>query len=329
VERPGPHVFWTRVYFHSYGSASFWVRLDDDDWRVLEGGIRGEWQWLRMPSTSPLSTGEHRLRFATREAGAVLDAVEISMDVDYVPEEEGGKETVKPEEFRESVPTEPVSVGEHTTFLATFDGASCDADFAKGDRRMGGVQFKLGQVGRFRSSVELKTKEVYLLCSGGSNIPGERGKLSLWFRPLPGTNPFVDGRQHYVFVLKYAPQVFRHVAEEHYEIFENTVMLLIKGRAKTLQAHLADGRRNTTYKVCEIPADGLSPDEWHYLSFSWDYPARWVALAVDGQGVKQRIPYRFDSRETLGLYIGNALYYNVLKPLGCYVDELNINSKAD
>ena len=329
VERPGPHVFWMRVYFHSYGGASFWVRFDDDDWRVLEGGIRGEWQWLRMPSTPTLATGEHRLYFATREAGAVLDAMEISTDLDYVPEEQVGKEIVKPEELRESVPTEPVSVGEHTTFLATFDGAICDADFAKGDRHMGGVQFKLGQVGRFRSSVELKAKEVYLLCSGGPNIPGERGKLSLWFRPLPGSNPFVDGKQHYVFVLKYAPQVVRHVAEERYQIFENTVMLLIKGGAKTMQVYLNDGRRAQTYNVCKIPADGLSPDTWHHLLFAWDYPARWVKLAIDGRGVKQNIPYRFDSSETLGLYLGNALYYNVLKPLGCYVDDLHISSQPD
>jgi hypothetical protein len=234
-----------------------------------------------------------------------------------------------PTEFREEVPSAPGHQGKNTTFISAFDGTTADADFAKDDRRAGGVQFKLEQPGRLGSAVAFTTKEAYLLYMGGPNIPGERGRLTAWFRAASGANPFTDGTDHYIGVVKYAPQVFRHVAEDRYQIFENTVALLFDGKSKSLVVRLNDGRRGVTTDLCAIPAEKLSPDQWHCLSFAWDYPARRVHLAVDGHGLAQTIPHRFDAREVLGLYLGNGMYYSVLNPLGGWLDQLDIASPPD
>jgi len=329
VERAGPYALWLRVYWHSGTEDSFWLRLDDGDWRTLEGGVRGEWQWLKMP-VAALTPGEHRLSLGVREDGAVLDAIAISANPDYVPEEQAAKVLGQPVEFQETVPSAPSRADEHTTLLCAFDSETCDADLAKGDRRAGGVQWRPSQPGRFGSAVALTAKEAYLLYDGGANIPGERGKLSLWFRAASNTNPFTDGQDHYFGVIKYAPQVVRHVAEDRCQIFENSVAVLLDGKSKSLLVRLNDARRGfVPLDVCSLSAAGLLPDQWHYVSFSWDYPARRVRLALDGRGVSQMLPHRFDTRETLGLFLGNALYYNVLQPLGGFVDGLYISSRPD
>jgi hypothetical protein len=279
-----------------------------------------------------LKPGEHRLSFAVREDGSVLDAIVISANPDYVPEEQAAKVMGQPVEFQEAVPTTPSRASEHTTLLCSFDSGTCEADSAKGDRRAGGVQWQPSQPGRFGAAVAINTKEAYLLYAGGANIPGERGNLTLWFRAAPGANPFTDGQDHYIGVIKYAPQVFCHVAEDRYQIFENSVALLLDGKSKSLLVRISDGRRGfVPLDVCALPpsAAGGSPDQWHYLSFSWDYPARRVRLAVDGRGVAQTLPHRFNGRETLGLFLGNGLYYNILQPLGGLLDDLHINSRPD
>jgi hypothetical protein len=86
IDREGDYALWGRVAADSYGADSFWVTVDkgtEGRWDLPLGG----WNWVAVAyshgSSQPvveeyhLTVGWHRVRVATREAGARLDVLEF------------------------------------------------------------------------------------------------------------------------------------------------------------------------------------------------------------------------------------------------------------
>jgi hypothetical protein len=101
--RGGTYVVWARVVGASSTSDSFFVSMDsgaEDVFDIAEGTWSSSWQWSRVngraggaalslnPRTFDLSSGSHTLAFRGREAGARLDRLIITNDLDFVPEGE-------------------------------------------------------------------------------------------------------------------------------------------------------------------------------------------------------------------------------------------------
>lgn len=95
VEKAGTYAIWGRVRAAGAEAAkadSFFVQVDDGprlDWHMPG---RREWTWGRVgggsstqPASYPLEPGTHTLRFFTREAGAQLERVVITADVEAGP----------------------------------------------------------------------------------------------------------------------------------------------------------------------------------------------------------------------------------------------------
>ena len=62
---------------------SFWVKLDDDRYRMLDGLITDGWEWRKF-AEAELEVGEHQLAIAYRDDGPMLDKIHITNFLDSV-----------------------------------------------------------------------------------------------------------------------------------------------------------------------------------------------------------------------------------------------------
>ena len=84
VKTADDYSVFARLNCPSADDDSFWVKMDDGAFMMLNGlGTRG-WDWVKL-SNFPLTAGEHTLKIAYREDGAKLDKISISNDR-YAPE---------------------------------------------------------------------------------------------------------------------------------------------------------------------------------------------------------------------------------------------------
>jgi hypothetical protein len=86
LERPGTYVLQARVLAPTQDDNSFWVRIDDRPWIQWSGITPSDaWQWRDVRDAGgnhrsvelDLSAGKHRLVFAYREDGTMLDQVTL------------------------------------------------------------------------------------------------------------------------------------------------------------------------------------------------------------------------------------------------------------
>jgi Bacterial Ig domain/Right handed beta helix region len=101
IPSDGTYVIWGRIYGATDTSDSFFVSVDGsskDIYDVAEGRWAAAWQWTVVngrgsggpASISPrlfyLTAGTHKVEFDGRETGTRLDKIEITNDLQYVPQ---------------------------------------------------------------------------------------------------------------------------------------------------------------------------------------------------------------------------------------------------
>jgi len=72
-----------RVQCASADDDSFWVRVDNGSWTMLNGLPNGTWTWANF-GTFNLAAGAHTLYIGYREDGARLDKISVS-DYQFTP----------------------------------------------------------------------------------------------------------------------------------------------------------------------------------------------------------------------------------------------------
>ena len=86
LERPGTYGLQALVFAPTQDDNSFWVRIDDRPWIQWTGiAPSGNWQWSDVRDAGDnhrlvefdLSAGKHRLVFAYREDGTMLEQVAL------------------------------------------------------------------------------------------------------------------------------------------------------------------------------------------------------------------------------------------------------------
>lgn len=87
IKKAGNYSIFARLNCPSADDDSFWLKVNDGTFRMLNGlGTRG-WEWVKLDSFK-LEPGDHNLTIAYREDGAKLDKISISND-HYPPEKMG------------------------------------------------------------------------------------------------------------------------------------------------------------------------------------------------------------------------------------------------
>ncbi|MEZ4272353.1 MAG: hypothetical protein R3C68_13290 [Myxococcota bacterium] len=97
VPKSGDYIVWARVLGATVSTDSFFVAANggsEDIYDVAEGTWSAQWQWTRVngrneganPRVFALDGGLNTLSFRGREAGAGLDVILVTNDVDFVPQ---------------------------------------------------------------------------------------------------------------------------------------------------------------------------------------------------------------------------------------------------
>lgn len=84
VTTDGSFAIFARLNCPTADDDSFWVRVDDGQFAMINGLGTSAWQWTKL-SNARLTAGEHTLTIAYREDGAKLDKISISNNP-YAPE---------------------------------------------------------------------------------------------------------------------------------------------------------------------------------------------------------------------------------------------------
>ncbi|MCB0635851.1 MAG: T9SS type A sorting domain-containing protein [Lewinella sp.] len=91
VEKDTTYYVFGRMNCPSANDDSFWIRVDDGPFAMINGLGTNGWEWARLnPSNLELTAGAHSLIIAYRENGALLDKIRIS-DYPYAPEGVGAE----------------------------------------------------------------------------------------------------------------------------------------------------------------------------------------------------------------------------------------------
>ena len=77
IENEGTHYLYGRLDCPTADDDSYWLKIDDGSFIMVNGLTTSGWEWLRMTSTT-LTAGEHVLTIAYRENGANLDKISVS-----------------------------------------------------------------------------------------------------------------------------------------------------------------------------------------------------------------------------------------------------------
>ncbi len=79
VKAEDNYTVFARLNCPSADDDSFWIKMDDGSFMVLNGLATRGWEWIKL-NNFPLKTGEHILTIAYREDGAKIDKISISND---------------------------------------------------------------------------------------------------------------------------------------------------------------------------------------------------------------------------------------------------------
>jgi len=256
------------------------------------------------------------------EAGTVVDRVILLRQLDLT------------EEFvLAKVPDAPAKRNSTTTFLASFDQGTADADYARVNRLAGcdSRRLKIGVPGRFGQAVELpaigphgevsgNVKEVpavNLLYEARQNCPARRATVEFWVKSQTGTNIWADGRDHTFFNMDPTqPVTLRGQPVEG----GFAVDLAKTGAGDQLVLDLGGTAR------VAVPVAGLAPQAWHHVAASWDTlvePAQ-LWLCVNGRGRTLKCRQRLVPTEFIAVHWGNTRSYRTNHPLAATIDDLHI-----
>ena len=72
IAEEGQYRLWGRVLSPSNADDSFWLRVDEGEWRLWYPGVNTSWTW-RQRGSYDLASGDHTIDIAYREDGAKLD----------------------------------------------------------------------------------------------------------------------------------------------------------------------------------------------------------------------------------------------------------------
>ncbi len=93
VNSTGNYRIFARLNCPGTDHDSFWVKMDDRAFTMVNGLTTSGWEWIQMTSFM-LAPGEHTLTIAYREKGSQLDKLYISNDAQIPPEMGGEAENV-------------------------------------------------------------------------------------------------------------------------------------------------------------------------------------------------------------------------------------------
>lgn len=89
IDDKGMYYIYARLNCASASDDSFYIKIDDEEFKVANGLRTNGWEWVEMSKAS-LETGEHTLTITYREDGARIDKVGFTTYV-YGPEGMGGE----------------------------------------------------------------------------------------------------------------------------------------------------------------------------------------------------------------------------------------------
>ena len=77
IDKTKSYSLFGRVYCPSFDDDSYFVKIDDAPYTMINGLANNEWTWVTLGNTE-LSEGDHTLTIAYRENGAMLDKILLS-----------------------------------------------------------------------------------------------------------------------------------------------------------------------------------------------------------------------------------------------------------
>ena len=326
LPKDGQYCFWFRCWFPDMKGDSFYLRVNDGAWRRISQGKRFEWRWIKGPDVS-LKAGRHRIQIAGREDDVVIDKFVICSDTRYVPPAE--RERWGPvEEFVYPAPNRPGEPEGTVTYLNHFDDDSGKAASAKGDPRIGGMHWKLGQKGRFGKGVLISHPKAYLLIMGEGNANTDALTLDVWFRSEEGKDLFSDEKPHYLLSVLHHPWLYlkQGPIRRHHRGAERKDEIRVALKGDKIGLTLYNGPRVAKERFLDISTEGAKPDAWHHFLFSWDKQTQRFWLGLDGKGRTRVMRTGWNFQDVLCLHVGAAIYYSTLTPLGGVLDELRIRN---
>ena len=329
VPREAAYCTWFRCWYLNSGDDSFYFRADDGAWHVISELKQFEWRWIRGPLLR-LSAGRHRFQIVGREDNSILDKFVLFADAGYVPPDEA-KRLGPVERFTMPLPTEPGQPGGSVAFLNHFDNHdSADATHAQGDARVGGMHWELGVEGRFGKGALISHPKAYMLILGQANAPSDALTIDLWFKPKGTNGIFGDEKEHYLLSILFEPwlHIQQGPLQEHRRHGKDQLFAVLDGKAKRLRLLAHSAARLERIELFALSTEGIGPTGWRHFALSWEKAAGRFWMALDGRGQTRVVRHGWDFRPILGLYVGSATYYSVLKPLDGAIDELRIRSAA-
>ena len=204
-----------------------------------------------------------------------------------------GVSAAKTEPFATQVPQEPAARDRHSLLLANFDGATPDADYARGDARGQASKARTGAPGRFGKGVtfsqaplEVISRYVSLVVyDAQNNWDSMRGSLSFWIKGLDGRNIWRDDNSYNMVYLRVRPD---KLYKDH---LGDSIVIKKTGKGEKSRLGLTLQPVSRSRKPVQprfgVLCGHLDPSQWHHVFVSWDLSdggAYW--LAVDGRGVR-------------------------------------------
>ena len=330
VQAPGDgrYCTWFRCWFLHGGDDSFWFRAGDGKWHNIAQDKHMEWRWIRGPAVT-LKAGPNRLQISGREDNSIMDRFVLCDDLRYVPPSEAGRVSAA-EPFTIPAPHKPGEPGPNVTYLNHFDDpASAKAVSAKGDPRMGGMYWKLNQPGRFGKGVLVSHPKAYMLMMGEGNASSDDMTIDFWFRSEKGRDIFSDGKIHYLITLQF--ESWAHVVQGPFKgrrrRGRDKLWVLLDSKNKLLRLDLRPFvRRVAPLDLLQLSTQRVKGNKWRHLILSWEKKTGRFWLALDGKGRTRAVTKDWQFEPVLGIFLGSADYYNVLKPVGGVLDELRIRN---
>ncbi len=167
----------------------------------------------------------------------------------------------------------------------------------------------------------------YLGFDGRDNLPLEAGSVLLRFRAAAG-NPFADGQRRCLLSLPRTTEGMHGRPE----LWPKRGLALSVRKTEPGRLDLIAHVGGTAWMwdsqeqvLASLDATGLDPMAWHDLAVSWDFGARKVWLALDGQVKDAAIPAGIEGpHEYLAAVLGNTQQYTLpeQEPSGCVLDQV-------
>jgi hypothetical protein len=212
----------------------------------------------------------------------------------------------------------PIERNPHTTLLAGYDRSdSADADWARANPGAAGIRIQPGVPGIRGQAVACYGYGAHLSYNGAGNAGREQGTVTFWAKSRPGVNIWKDGRDHYLFALRYGRRVYTLMKKGRGPR---------KGNRDLFWFWQKNDWRRDDQAITTLPAAGLDPDAWHHFVVSWDRPADRLWLAVDGKLATGKYwnPDR-TLRPTHTILVGGGWsHHHAQNPTEAIIDEFRI-----